>query len=414
MASVYADMITEELYPIKHAASLAGSKFKVYSSEGQFVIEVRGFSDKIEKILEHILAKIKDTRISLEIFERVRAFPSVRQQPEQPYGHAIDLVNQVLYKTYHTAADQFDAISKMEFQELAHGLRRVLGDGLVLESLIEGNLTVEDAIRLQESVANAFGIDKNQQDVSKVGVGFAMHKLTRDIRIARRSLTPNERNGAVVVSIQTGWLSAHVDETERADLENVSYLSVLAQIIGERFFDSLRTKQQLGYVVRAYKSFQARRAGFIFMVQSQAPTAIVEERIMEFIHQIPEMIVTMPDDDFKKYISAVLTDLESPPTSFSDAFFNDWIELKRRRFDFERHGSLMPVVESITKEKLIEYVVENIIRAPKVRAAVAGYEETNLTDTLTQDELDRLKSDPQTQWVYSNTNPARLLNRTLV
>jgi hypothetical protein len=74
----------------------------------------------------------------------------------------------------------------------------------------------------------------------------------------------------------------------------------------------------------------------------------------------------------------------------------------------------MPVVESITKEKLIEYVVENIIRAPKVRAAVAGYEETNLTDTLTQDELDRLKSDPQTQWVYSNTNPARLLNRTLV
>jgi insulysin len=407
IASLYADMILAELHPIKHAVDTAGSEFKIYCTDGQFVIQVDGFSDKIEKILEIILVKINTIQVTLPLYDRVRAFPSVRQQPEQPYGHAIELVNQILYKTYYTSVDQFVEISKIKFEEFTDGLGRVLGDGLVLESLIEGNLTIENAKRMQESVANAFGIDKNQQDVSKVGVGFALLRLDEDIRIARRGTDSSNKNGAVVVNIQTGWLASHVDETVQVDLENVGYLSVVAQIVGQRFFDSLRTKQQLGYTVGAYKHFHARRAGLMFMVQSTAPTAMVEERIMEFIHQIPDIIVTMSDDDFKKYVSVVLADLNAQPKSLSDTFTADWVELKRRRFHFESNSHLIPVVDSLTKEKLIEYVVEKIIRAPKVIATIAGSEETNFTDTLIQDELDKLKSDPQTRWVYSNTNPVK-------
>jgi hypothetical protein len=59
-------------------------------------------------------------------------------------------------------------------------------------------------------------------------------------------------------------------------------------------------------------------------------------------------------------------------------------------------------------------VIEQIIRAPKAIATIAGSGESNFTDILTQEELLKLKSDPQAQWVYSNTNPIRILDRTIV
>jgi secreted Zn-dependent insulinase-like peptidase len=146
------------------------------------------------------------------------------------------------------------------------------------------------------------------------------------------------------------------------------------------------------------------------MVQSTAPTAMVEERIFEFIYQIPDIMVTMSDDDFKKYVSVVLADLNAQPKSLSDTFTADWVELKRRRFDFEPNNRLIPLIETLTKEKLLEYVAKQIIRAPKAIATIVGSEETNFTETLTQDELERLKSDPETQWVYTNTAPVRPLD----
>jgi secreted Zn-dependent insulinase-like peptidase len=407
-------MIVEELNPIQHAAGIVGSKLKVYWAEGRFIIEVYGFSDTIAKILDQILAKIKDIEITRELFNRVRSLPTIKTRPDQPYSQACELLNRLLYKTFYTSSDQMEDILKIQFEEFTGGLISVLGDGLVLESLIEGNLTVDDAIKMQQSVANSFGIKQPEQSISTVGVGVGVLKLDEDIRIARRSLTRTDKNGAVVVNIQTGWLAASVDDTDRSDLENVGYLSVVAQIVDQRFFDSLRTKQQLGYIVRACKYFQGLRTGLMFMVQSQAPTAIVEERIMEFINQIPEIIVALSEDDFKKYVRVVLNELNSQPTSLSDAFLVDWVEIKRRRFDFERHSRLIATVETLNKDRLVEYVIEQIIRAPKAIATIAGSGESNFTDILTQEELLKLKSDPQAQWVYSNTNPIRILDRTIV
>jgi len=405
IASLFADLINEELNPVKHAASLAGSRIKVISLDERFIIEVDGFSDKIGKILEVVLEKIGKIKISREEFYHVRSSPSVTKCGVQPYEQAKDLLNQVLYQTYFTCADQLNDISEITFEEFIVGLKDSRGNGLVLESLIEGNLMITEAIQMHEFVSAAFGFGKKEKKVLKVGVGVAVMKLDGDVRIARQNLNPSEKNGAVIVSVETGWMSAFVNDSDQADLETDGYLTVVSQIIGENFFDNLRTKQQLGYIVRASKFLQGRRAGLVFMVQSQKPTAIVEERIMQFISYIPDIIESMSDEDFKKYIAAVLSDLKAQPTKLADAFSKDWLEMKRRRFDFVRNDRIIPVVESITKNELIKYVVEKIIRAPKAIAMVAGSQETDFTDKLNQEELQALKLDKQTKWIYSNTNP---------
>jgi secreted Zn-dependent insulinase-like peptidase len=199
-------------------------------------------------------------------------------------------------------------------------------------------------------------------------------------------------------------MAAHVSESNVQDLETGAYLSLIDQIINQKFYNELRTKQQLGYFVQAMKTFDMRRAALRFIIQSEVPTNLLEKQILEFINKIPEMIDKISNDDFKNYVSAISNLYgQKPKTPF--AAFNEHVnEITERRFDFQRKRRISSAVEQITKEKLIRYAIERVVNAPKIVSIVTGSGERDVV-TSPQDEINRIKSNPQVQWVYTNYKP---------
>jgi insulysin len=276
----------------------------------------------------------------------------------------------------------------------------MLGQGLVVESLVEGNFTAEDAQRLNEVVAKSLNVDGN----TTVG-NLSVMKLEKDLIIRRPGVNLNETNGAVCISVETGWVSGHVSESDEDDLKTAAFLALTSQICGQKFFDDLRTKQQLGYIVHAAGTVQERRAGLLFLVQSEIPTENVCEKMFEFIKNLGSIIGGITDEDFQQYIQAVITEYKEKPKNQSEEFQRHWAEIEKRRFDFERKERLIPVVGSITKDQLVQYVNEHVIRAPKVISIVTGANDKDLTELLPANELKEIRQSSEIKWVYSNSSP---------
>lgn len=120
-----------------------------------------------------------------------------------------------------------------------------------------------------------------------------------------QSQNPEEQNGAVKIIFQSntpGYRGVKDDEFE--ELKQTAALRVLAQILKEPFFNQLRTKEQLGYVVKSHydisfsldKSVEGSRATLpinsvvLNILSRKLPPPIISRRIDEFLEAFREKL----------------------------------------------------------------------------------------------------------------------------
>merc|ERR1712194_182159 len=115
---------------------------------------------------------------------------------------------------------------------------------------------------------------------------------------------PEELNGATTVLMQAA------EDT----LENVVFVELTAQVLSQRCFDELRTKQQLGYIVAlqpyADGSVGGGFCGLRVIVQSERHPADVHRRIDVWLAAALSGLVDeegTPDEKLAEYLDSLLT-----------------------------------------------------------------------------------------------------------
>jgi insulysin len=394
--------LVEDHSQVAYQADIAGLKFKLKGTMEGVNLSLSGYSDKMPVMVESVVEKLKSYQPSESQFNLVKD-RTVRQLESQllqkaPYSQALDLVHQVILSPFYSIAEKLEQVKKTSVDDL--GSTHVMFENAIVESLIEGNFDQPQASCLAESVIKGIVSLGKVDAVSPKRVGTVkVMDLDSDVRVVRRGVNPNETNGAVAVSVQTGWLAANVEESDQDDLESAALLSLTSQICGQKFFDDLRTKQQLGYIVHSSGSAQERRAGMLFLVQSEVKTSQVKDRIFEFIDSLDSVMESISEDDFRMYINAVIADLKEKPKNQTEEFQRHWAEIEKRRLDFDRKQRLIPVVENLRKAQLIKFVKDRVIAAPKVIAVVAGSNDPDVQTELSDEEIKGLRR--SARWVES-------------
>lgn len=128
-------------------------------------------------------------------------------------------------------------------------------------------------------------------------------------------------------------------------LEGVCQMDLLQHLLKEPFFDSLRTKQQLGYSVSVGAKLTHGVMGLSFAVVSSSHSVEhVQAAIMEFVGQVPALIASIDTNTYKDYVQSLISDFLQPETSLYDAANNIWDEIEERRYLFglrERQGRML-------------------------------------------------------------------------
>ncbi|KAF4747107.1 hypothetical protein FOZ63_003684, partial [Perkinsus olseni] len=158
------------------------------------------------------------------------------------------------------------------------------------------------------------------------------------------------------------------------------------------------------YIVQSSLRIVEREVSMLFLVQSEVSVLEVQKRIEEFVRDIPEMISSLTDEEYRDYARAVVDNLKETPKKQADEFNRHMVEISSRRFDFDRRPRLINTIETNPeiqdKQKMVDFARTALATGSRVWARVTGSAES-LPDELSDEEIDSIR-DKHT-WVESNS-----------
>ena len=106
--------------------------------------------------------------------------------------------------------------------------------------LIQGNIKKETALEIVQMTNEIFKIDINKK-IIKSFYNLRTVKLKPNINYIYRLKNPNkeEKDSSLIATYQCGYLEG----------EEKQYFNLLYSFLSDKFYDTLRTKETLGYIV---------------------------------------------------------------------------------------------------------------------------------------------------------------------
>ena len=180
-----------------------------------------------------------------------------------------------------------------------------------------------------------------------------------DARFAIPTQNPEEGTNVVYCYYQHGP-STH-------ELRAIGLLA--QQLMSEKCFDQLRTKEQLGYVASAALEILYEICGFRVMVESAFHSpAHVEERINAFLESFPRTVEDMTDEEFVKTRRSLVDSVLTMDVSLTAEADRHWTHVTNQKYQYYRGQIVASMIDKITKEQVVEWLRANVVpTAPDAR-----------------------------------------------
>lgn len=132
---------------------------------------------------------------------------------------------------------------------------------------------------------------------------------------------------------------------------NLSSLAI--NILSQHFFDELRTKNQLGYLVRMGQTSIRDEQFIIQKIQSEKSIEFVESKIKSFNANLIKLIESV---DFDKFVSTLESQLKEADYSLDEKFMRYYPEISLRQYLFNRNDILLDQLYKLTRNDLVKFI----------------------------------------------------------
>lgn len=322
LTDLYIRLLGESLNEFAYAAEIAELRYAVRLTSSGMYFSVGGFSHKLPVLAARVAARIADLAFTDEQFAIYKAKAGqdlANWAKEAPLNHVITAANASLLATHWPVAAKVVALEGTTAAEL-RAFRSVLLASAHVEAVLAGNATEEEGRAAAEAlvaplaaialpllpaqhVAAAQRVARLPAPVVLTREDGSLATVTFEHRLWQRGPNPDEPNSAIEYLFQVG-------PTAVGPLARQSALYRLAaHLLREPFFDSLRTKQQLGYIVQAGARVDASVRGFRLLIQSNKVGAEeLRRRIDAFLAvTFPAWLAELTPAKFAEHVRAVIT-----------------------------------------------------------------------------------------------------------
>lgn len=173
--------------------------------------------------------------------------------------------------------------------------------------------------------------------------------------------------------------------------EELSALSGLfAQLIHEPCFDTLRTKEQLGYVVFSSSLNNHGTANIRILIQSEHTTSYLEWRINNFYETFGQHLKDMTQEDFDKHKEALCNSLLQKFKNMSEESARYTAAIYLGDYNFTHRQKKAKLVADITKQQIIDFY-ESYIMGENASKLILHLKSQVENKELDESELDAAK-----------------------
>ncbi|MFT6989734.1 MAG: secreted Zn-dependent insulinase-like peptidase [Paraglaciecola sp.] len=341
-------LLNEKLNQKYYQANLAGMHFHFYPHQGGFSLQTNGFSANQLEFCTNLLTQIV---VNLDFSNN---FSQVKAKQYQGLSNALlnKPINRLFSKLSVLMQQQNHAPS-----EMAHIMRDLTPDDIAvtkekllsqfhLEGLMFGDWAAEDAYRIAADIKQ---FRMAHRTCAKVHRGVADIRNSKTISYHVES---QHNDPAVVIYFQA----------PDASLKSVALTILAEQLMANPFFNQLRTKQQLGYLVGSGYIPYNQHPGIGFYIQSpHHPAEYLIDAIHVFLQQTVENIDQFSHvwDSLKK---GVMKQLMEKDTNLSMKSQRLWMAIGNQDNTFTYSSRMTQTILNIDFSELKTYLISLVSR----------------------------------------------------
>ncbi|CAJ1358395.1 unnamed protein product [Effrenium voratum] len=222
-----------------------------------------------------------------------------------------------------------------------------------------GNQTPEDAQKLVQELEDTLGLKCPLKELP----AFEEAELLPGATLwSLESTDKDDPNHAVVLRWQFG-----------RGVEEACFVMVLNKILSSKFFDLLRTQQQLGYIVGMGASPSNHFTYLVAQVQTEFPPDYARSRMDAFFAEnFAWLEEGLEEEEFQRCLQGVLSELKMKPKNLSEEFNRVQGVFQKRSYEFDRRDRKIAFLESgaVSRASLGDFVKGPVRTAPKLYVQV--------------------------------------------
>jgi insulysin len=325
-----------------------------------------GYNDKLQKFAAYVSEKISNDLKSIlpkdeAEFERyrdqiLRALSAF--DVKQPYAHAAYYANLNIQpiRFQYTNQQQREATEKATLQDLI-SYATILWSSGKGEALVQGNLDEQEAQTLVNQLDKTLGF----RSIPESEIPDQLRPLPlpttttpvkgppsqfRRTRLVVAEPNPVNANSASYVMVQSLGESAkdHV------------LIELISSVVEQPFYDDLRTRQQLGYIVSSGVRGLGKIRTLAFTVQSSvAPVETLTTETLKFMDSIRDRLDKLPKVELGTYVKGLIDRKLEPDKTLAAEVMRNWAEISSARLEFDRVQREALALLEVDKSDLLEF-----------------------------------------------------------
>jgi len=338
-ASLYERLVTDSLNEYTYPALLAGLGYELSVTPAGFRLGVRGFDDKQLTLLDTVLDRFVSLEIDPERFalyqqELARTWRNFGN--ERPYTQVYAALPNVLVSGSFPQEVLADAVDAVTLEDLKEWRDRRLANFSVV-GLSHGNL---NAKRLEDVASHL----REHLDLT----GF---------EVERPSVANIDQSYLLGLDVDHGDAAMVLYAQDDADgYEGRAKSALAAQMLKQQYFTSLRTQQQLGYVVAVTNRTLQDRGGVVFIIQSPvASPAALETATLHFMNEQVRDLPDMTEETFAQLKAGLITQLTEKDKNLNERTGRYLADLDLDETGFDSQARIADIVADLTLPDMQAY-----------------------------------------------------------
>jgi secreted Zn-dependent insulinase-like peptidase len=130
----------------------------------------------------------------------------------------------------------------------------------------------------------------------------------------------------------------------------------MESFLKDKFYDQLRTKETLGYVVTllSIESYGYYCIGNIVQSNSKTPE-FCASRVRNFYKESYQKVKDISEEEFKMHVNAQLAIVTKKDDNLSGVFMRNWNVINDNTYKFDKREKAKENLEKLTKEEFIKF-----------------------------------------------------------
>ena len=337
---IWLGALNDHLQAKYYRAEIAGLHYRIYGHQAGFTLHTRGFTNQqtllASQLLDAVLGFIPDER-AFEHHKALQIQNLHNSLLNKPTNRLFSRLSVLIQRNTQAPVELLDVIENISYNEML-GCRSAAFEHYFVEAFMHGNWASDEAKAFSTSLhshcKNAGGAPLSRA-VSKLPVGGTLY----------HEVLCNHDDSAVVLYLQAPSPS----------LTDTALCMVLEQMLAAPFFNSLRTEQQLGYIVGTGYVPHNQHPGMAFYIQSPqcSPKQLLDAMTAFLFQQLNEI------EFYRFYWPTIqqnlIKQLEERDLTLSMKSQRLWVSLGTQDLEFNRNAKLAERIKGLSFEEIQDF-----------------------------------------------------------